>query len=119
MKETLLHELPVFWRARADDIRPYAPAAAQAFEDAAADLEPILREMALEVLTLGQAAEESGYSVEYLGRKVRSGDIANAGKPGAPRIRRADLPRKPGHRRNGNGRMLQITKEALASRVRR
>lgn len=116
MKETLIHELPTVWRDRADDIRPYAPAAAQAFEDAAAELEPILREMALEALTLGQAAEESGYSAEYLGRKVRSGDIANAGKPGAPRIRRADLPRKPGHRRNGNGRILQIADEALRGR---
>jgi hypothetical protein len=49
-----------------------------------------------ELLTLEHAARESGYSAEHLGREVREGRIPNAGRKGAPRIRRADLPRKPG-----------------------
>jgi len=45
-------------------------------------------------LTLGNAARESGYSADYLGRLVREGRIPNAGRPNAPKIRRSDLPRK-------------------------
>ena len=47
-------------------------------------------------LTLAEAALESGYSVDHLRHAVASGQIANAGRRGAPRIRRADLPKKPG-----------------------
>jgi hypothetical protein len=47
------------------------------------------------VASLAVAASESGYSVEHLGRMVRQGRILNAGRPGAPRIRVGDLPRKP------------------------
>jgi len=46
------------------------------------------------LLNLTQAAAESGYSADYLGRLVKNGTIPNAGRPNAPRIRRADLPRK-------------------------
>lgn len=52
-------------------------------------------------LTLDQAAEESGYSRDHLGRLVREGEIPNAGESNAPRIRRRDLPRKPGYRAGG------------------
>ncbi len=34
--------------------------------------------------------------MDHLGRLVRDGTIPNAGEPYAPRIRRCDLPRKPG-----------------------
>jgi len=51
---------------------------------------------ALEALSLPQAASESGYSADHLAREVRVGRIPNAGRRGAPRIRRGDLPRKPG-----------------------
>lgn len=47
------------------------------------------------VASLAEAASESGYSVEHLGRMVRQGRIPNAGRPNAPRIRLGDLPRKP------------------------
>ena len=45
-------------------------------------------------MTLAQAAVASGYSADHLGREVREGRIPNAGRPHAPRIRRANLPRK-------------------------
>ncbi|MGH7605673.1 MAG: hypothetical protein ACRENK_16975 [Gemmatimonadaceae bacterium] len=46
-------------------------------------------------LTLAEAAEESGYSIDHLARLVRQNKIQNVGKPGSPRVRAADLPRKP------------------------
>ncbi len=51
------------------------------------------------LLNLTVAASESGYSADYLGRLVKDGTIPNAGRPGAPRIRRGDLPRKAGNLR--------------------
>ncbi len=48
------------------------------------------------MLTLSQAARESGYGADHIARLVRQGKIRNAGRPHAPRIRRADLPRKAG-----------------------
>jgi hypothetical protein len=65
-----VEELPDLWRKKAKELRPYTH--------------------------LTEAARESGYSVEYLGRLVRHGMIPNPGKKGSPRIRRCDLPRKPG-----------------------
>ena len=48
-----------------------------------------------DLLPLGPAAKESGYSASHLGRLIREGRLPNLGKPHAPRVRRADLPRKP------------------------
>ena len=45
-------------------------------------------------LTLSEGSLESGYSVGHLGRLVRDGQIPNAGRSNAPKIRRSDLPRK-------------------------
>ncbi|HUK68360.1 MAG TPA: hypothetical protein VLW50_06355 [Streptosporangiaceae bacterium] len=87
------------WRARAALLRPYAPAAAHAVEAAAEELEQALDAEAAEPLTLTQAAALSGYSPDYLGRMVRDGRLPNAGRLHAPRLRRADVPRKaPGLR---------------------
>lgn len=47
-----------------------------------------------EALTLKQAADETGYSDDYLGRLVRDGKLENVGRKNAPRVRRGDLPRK-------------------------
>ena len=50
---------------------------------------------ALDDLTLAEAAQESGYSVDHLERLVREGKISNAGRRGKPMIRRSDLPIRP------------------------
>lgn len=47
------------------------------------------------VLSLPEAAARSGYTAEHLGRMVGEGRIWNAGRKGVPRIRAADVPRKP------------------------
>lgn len=64
----------------------------------AEELEAALDEQDGALLNLQEAAEESGYSADHLGRLVSEGKLPNAGERHAPRIRRADLPRKPGHR---------------------
>lgn len=87
-------DLPALWRSTAETVRPYAESAARAFDRAADDLERALQAEADELLTLAQAAEASGYSTDYLGRMLRSGQLRNAGRSHAPRIRRADLPRR-------------------------
>lgn len=90
-------ELPGRFRQTAEFLRRNAAAeqAAVAWEGAAAELEEALNQEANEALNLQQAAKESGYSVSALGKMVREGRVRNVGRPKAPRIRRADLPRKP------------------------
>ena len=88
-------DLPEKWRKKADGLRRYAPEVANALEDCVAELEAAFAEWELEELTLQDAASESGYSYSQLQRLVADGQIPNAGKSGAPRVRRVDVPRKP------------------------
>ena len=63
-------------------------------ESLANDLEETLRGFESDLLNLRESAAHSGYSPGHLSRLVRNGKIPNRGRPGAPRIRRSDLPRK-------------------------
>jgi hypothetical protein len=89
--------LPRLWSERAAQLKPYAPAAAQAFETAAVELEQALAAADSETLTLIEAARLSGLTRGHLGDLIRAGKLPNAGRKGKPLIRRADLPafRKP------------------------
>jgi len=69
-----------------------AAAQAEALESCAADHEQVLQEWQDEELTLHQAAEESGYSYSALQQMK---DL-HVGTSGSPRLRRCDLPRRPG-----------------------
>jgi hypothetical protein len=82
------------WRAHAAEIEAYAQPPAAAFRRAADQLEAVLQSADAKPLTLEQAAAESGYSVDHLGRLIRQRRIPNAGRKNAPRILRSDLPRK-------------------------
>jgi hypothetical protein len=90
--------LPDAWRDRAEQLRRWARAegAAVAWEAAAAELEASLRAAEDEALTLAEAVAESRYSDRRLREMIAEGLIPNAGRKHAPRIRRADLPRRPG-----------------------
>jgi hypothetical protein len=92
--DTTLAALPAAWRAEADRLERFAPPAALAFRDAALQLEQALRSAESEELTLAEAALASGFSAEHLRKLVASGTVPNAGRRGAPRIRRGDLPKK-------------------------
>lgn len=69
-------------------------ARARSLEWAAEQVEHALSGEADALLRLDEAAHLSGYSRDHLARLIREGRIPNAGRPRAPRIRRADLPRK-------------------------
>ena len=62
----------------------------------ATQLDVAAREREGEALTIAQAGAESRYSADHLRALVASGQITNAGRKGSPRIRRRDLPIKPG-----------------------
>lgn len=84
------------WRTRAKELEPYAPAVAEAFRRAAAELEQA-QHGGDEGVTLREASEAGGYHIDHLQRLVSAGAIANVGRKGRPRIRRCDIPVKPGH----------------------
>lgn len=68
---------------------------AKLIEAILADLQASGRAEATEALTLEEAARESGYTAEHLGKLLRTGTIPNAGRKNAPRILRRHLPYKP------------------------
>lgn len=74
------------WGAQVDPVR--------LVEDILEDIEAVFDAETNDLLNLTEAAEESGYSADHLGRLLRDGIILNRGRKNAPRIRRADLPRK-------------------------
>lgn len=85
-------------REKAQDMRPITPEGANALELAAEIVEEYALEWGSKELTLKEAAAESGYSTDQLRRHIAQGRIQNAGQTGAPRIRRRNLPKKPGPR---------------------
>jgi hypothetical protein len=91
----IVSALPSRWRARATELERFSPAAAEAFRDAAAQLSEAL-EASEEAVTLAEASEIGGYSVDSLQRMVAAGRIENTGRKGKPRIRLAQVPTKPG-----------------------
>jgi len=94
----MIAALPSMWRTRASVLDPYAPEVAKAFREAAAELERELIDRAEESVTLAQAAELGGYSIDHLQRLVSTGQLENVGRKHRPRVRRSAVPLKPGHR---------------------
>ena len=92
-----LTELSEKWTAeerryRADEAMVRASLLIQRF---LADLQNTLREEPMQLLNLTQASEFCGYSRQHLGQLVRSGHLHNYGRPLAPKVRGAELPKKP------------------------
>ena len=99
-----LAELRQRWTQRRDEWRRLGVQVdgAKLAEEILAELEQ-LDAAGEQLLTLVEAAAECGYSADHLGRLLRDGVIANAGRPRAPKIRRRDLPNKPGSFPHGHG----------------
>ncbi len=88
-------------RAKANELRESygAEGPARSLEWAATEVEKALRDESDQLLTLAQAARDSGYHPDSLARMVREGQIPDLRPPnsrGRIRIRRGDLPVKPG-----------------------
>ena len=94
-----LLDLAARWRADADLLRNHGAIEAATTTDLHAEqvIEAVERAED-EELTLAQGSVESHYAVRTLRQKVASGEIPNAGKKNAPRIRRGDLPKRVGSR---------------------
>jgi hypothetical protein len=87
-----LRELADEWREEAARLaRRGYDREAHAAESYASELEGRLLEWELQELTLEQAASELGLRYDTLQRRVASGELPNAGRNGAPRVRRCDL----------------------------
>ena len=90
-----LSELVTRWRSDAEVLnRRGCNAVADVLTRCAAELDAARSMEGDGSLTLQQASAESGYSESRLRHLVAAGELQNAGKKGAPRIRRSDLPKK-------------------------
>lgn len=86
------------WRQRADRYEADGVESHARLLRSNADELERARDAALgEPLTVAAAAVLSGYSTQHLKKLLHDGAIPNVGKPGAPRIRRGDVPRRAGH----------------------
>ncbi len=87
------------WRDEADTLRRRGAAAqAVVLESCAEELESALQQQHDELLSIKEAATESGYSEETLRRKARNGELPaerSSGKKSHLKLRRGDLPMKP------------------------
>jgi len=123
------------WREKAELFREHGhEATARTYEVCSEELEAALRRGEDDLLDLQEAARESGYSSDHLGRLVRAGKIPKGGRRNAPKIRRGDLPRRPevvaretqgngvvpmgGSSRDASVSFERIAREALVSRRR-
>ena len=84
------------WRTEGERLRRIGALVepAKLLDEILGDAEALFDAEDNELLTLTEAADESGYSADHLGRLIRDNVIPNAGRKNAPKIRRADLPRK-------------------------
>jgi len=114
-----LDDLQRKWRGRRDEFARLQAAVngATLCDELLADLEEAILANSDELLTLSEAARLSGYTADHLGRLVRDGKIANAGRPHAPRIRRGALPRKHGLRDDVISRIVPSERERIVRAV--
>lgn len=106
------------WRHDATLLRQYENQQADWLEDRATELETALKQQDTDLLNLTEAARMSGYTAGHIGRLVRSGALQNFGHPHAPKVRRADLPKKlvlPG--RQADPRLLGASREQVAKAI--
>jgi hypothetical protein len=87
------------WRSEASELRDRygLTELARMAETHVSELEQALAEDAVSLMTLDEASAWSGYSTAHLRALVAERKLCNAGRKGAPRFHKGELPIKPGH----------------------
>ena len=120
-----LAELLLSWTQRRDEWRKLGVQVdgAKLAAEILAELEQLATADADELLTLTDAAREAQLHPDSIGRAIRQGRIANAGRPNAPRVRRGDLERLTRRRRGASQSpdpapsLPAITRDAIAGKL--
>ena len=98
MNTDALQMLATGWRGEAEILRRRgASVQAEVLESVAGELEAAAAAARIEAVSLDEAAELGGYSYSHLQSLVSRDEIENMGQKGSPRIRRCDVPIKPGY----------------------
>jgi hypothetical protein len=89
---------------------------AKLVDEIIADLDQLEREAQLASVTLKDAHLIGGYSIDHLQRLVAGGELENVGRKHRPRLRRSDVPTKPGYLKSAaDESSLQTRRRIVAS----
>ena len=103
------------WNERADFLHQYGdPNSARIWRTAAVELERALEAFGAETLTVDEAAKVTGYTPDYIRKQIAAGDLPNAGRKNAPRVRRGDLKAKP---QGGRGRPARPAEQQTTKQI--
>ncbi len=94
--DTPLTQLLQEWQRELALLDDLASPLAAAYRRHVRELEAALEAFGHQELTLDQASKLGGYDKGSLTRLIREGKVKNVGRRHAPRIRRQDVPIKPG-----------------------
>jgi len=108
------------WRRLANTLRSeFDERGASLIEKRAQEVESWFSSMAEDEITIGVASQATGYSADHLRRTIGSGELANAGVRGKPRVRRGDLRPKRIPIATKDRTKYDVTADVRALRVRR
>ena len=108
-------DLLQLWQQRADFLHQYGdPNSARIWRTAAVELERALEAFGAETLTVDEAAKVTGYTPDYIRKQIAAGDLPNAGRKNAPRVRRGDLKAKP---QGGRGRPARPVEQQTTKQI--
>lgn len=104
------------WTEREQELRLNgAEGLAQLCQRMCRELRRALEGEPMVVVTLKEASERSGYTIDHLRKLIRKGRLPNRGARGRPLVRVGDLPRKPGLEPPGLGvHILQTSRQQVA-----
>jgi hypothetical protein len=111
-------DLVAKWQGRRADWQSFGAlvSGAAVAEEILSDLAALSRSEREISVSLREASSIGGYSIDHLQRLVAKGDIHNVGRKHRPRIRRADVPVKPGyHLPNSTEDVLSERRRIVAS----
>jgi hypothetical protein len=89
-------------------------------EEVLVDLQSLISMESTRQLTIAEAAELSGYSVDHLRRLISECKLRNVGRKGAPRLLLSELPTRPTRKVDSSAkRTYDPSTDARSLRVRR